>query len=147
MKKLLLLLLAVSFSLTAQEKIKLKRNGNLHEIHVEINNTVKLPFLFDTGASEICIPPSVARVLILNNTLSVKDTLQGRYYTFANGQYAYHRRFMIRKLRIGNVVLRNVTCSVGTTESTALLFGQSALRQFKHYKVDNKTNTLYIWRK
>lgn len=148
MKKIIFILTAL-FTLTiySQQSVNIKKiNSDLYEIKVEINNTVKLPFLLDTGASEISIPPSVARVLVISKTLSYKDTLQGRYYSYANGEYSYCKRFMIRKLKLGNIVLYNVPCVVSDNDRGSLLLGQSVLRRFKKYKIDNVKNIIIFYK-
>jgi clan AA aspartic protease (TIGR02281 family) len=144
MKKLIILLLFCNLSFS-QQIIKLKKiESGLYEVNSELNSSIKLPFLVDTGASDVFVPPSVVKVLILNKTLTVNDTLQGKYYTFGNGQTTYCRRFVIRKLKIGNVILRNVNCTVGNTDDTLLLLGQSALQKFKNYKIDNIKHILIV---
>ena len=47
--------------------------------------------------------------------------------------------------RIGSVVLRNVSCAVSPTDNGALLFGQSALKRFKKYRINNQKRTLEVW--
>jgi hypothetical protein len=42
------------------------------------------------------------------------------------------------------VILRNVNCTVGNTDDTLLLLGQSALQKFKNYKIDNIKHILIV---
>lgn len=144
MRKFLLLLFLPSF-LVAQVKVKLKATGNLYEVNCNLNGKITAPFLLDTGASDTMIPPSLANALILTKTLSAKDTLPSMVYTLANGQIVYYKRFKLKSLKIGSVVIRNVVCSVSNQDNSVLLLGQSALKRLRQYKIDNKTKTLYLW--
>ena len=61
----------------------------------------------------------------------------------ADGSRVPSQTFRIRSLKAGNKVLENVAGSVASVEGS-LLLGQSFLRRFKSWSVDNTKHVLLL---
>jgi hypothetical protein len=61
----------------------------------------------------------------------------------ADGSTQKGEQFMLRELRLGTHVVRNVLASIGAPES-GLLLGQSLLSRFGTWAIDNARNVLIL---
>jgi len=67
-------------STDAAEGIKLESSGNTYQLRVTVNDTVKLNFTLDSGASDVLIPAEVALTLLTSGTLSENDFIGYQTY-------------------------------------------------------------------
>lgn len=81
--------------------------------------------------------------LLRAGTIAKADFLQGQTYVLADGSNVKSERFIVRKMQVGNYVVSNVPAGVSKLGSP-LLLGQSFLRAFETWRVDNKTGHLVI---
>lgn len=119
-----------------------KMASGLFEIPVTINDVLKISFIFDSGASDVSIAPDVALTLIRTGTVRETDFIGSQKYSFADGSTATSRRFIIRKLSIGNHVVTNVTASISNSVNAPMLLGQSVQERFGKITIDNNNHTL-----
>jgi clan AA aspartic protease (TIGR02281 family) len=124
----------VQSRVSAQE-IPLQRKGNEYTVPVRINDTITLPFILDTGATELLIPADVALTLIRTGALSGDDFLGKRVYSMANGSEQLSERVLIRKVQVGDHTVNDVTASVSPPTSEPLL-GESFLSKFGTVTID-----------
>lgn len=161
MKKLLLLLLFITFScgetkpvtvkaVPKVEKIKkgeiklIKDNSDVFEVVVELNGALKIPMMLDTGCSGVSLPPYIVYTLIKIGTIKETDFLPPANYIIADGSTVAHHRLILRELKIGEYVLRDVECAMSTTETAPILLGQVVLNKFKKVTVDYKRKVLIV---
>lgn len=147
MKKVLVLVFLFMFTSCAnpQDKIILKRTeGNLFEVPVVLNGSVRLPFIIDTGASESSIPSYVAYTLVRSGTVAPSDMLESQTYTLANGAKEVNMRLRINKIVVSGIEVHNVIVSVSNSINAPLLLGQNVLKEFKQVKFDYRYNTLEV---
>jgi clan AA aspartic protease (TIGR02281 family) len=125
------------------ETIQLEEKSGTYLVPVIVNGSVSLPFLLDTGATDVLIPADVALTLSRTGTLAENDFIGSRTYLLADGSKLPSARFILRELRIGSYNIRNVTASLGSVHSTPLL-GQSFLSRFPSWTVDNSRHVLVL---
>jgi aspartyl protease family protein len=125
-------------------EVKLKKTGGVYEVPVELNEVLKIDFIFDSGASDVSISPDIALTLIKTGTIKENDWLPGEYYRFADGTTAKSMRFTLKSVRIGDKVVSDVTCSISNSLDAPMLLGQSVLKKFGKYTFDYKTEKLTI---
>jgi aspartyl protease family protein len=125
-------------------KIKLKKLNGIYEVPVELNDVLKINFIFDSGASDVSISPDVALTLIKTGTITEDDWLPGAYYSFADGSSAKSMRFKLHSVKIGDKIAKDVVCSISNSTEAPMLLGQSVLSKFGRYTFDYKTETLEI---
>jgi aspartyl protease family protein len=123
--------------------IPLKNEGGGYVVPVLINNAITLDFVVDSGAADVTIPADVVSTLIRKGTIDKSDFIGTQKYQLADGSIVPSLRFRIRSLKIGDKVLENVVGSLAPSEGQ-LLLGQSFLKYFKSWSIDNTTHTLML---
>jgi len=123
-------------------EVKLIKKGGVYEAPVTLNNVLSIYFIIDSGATDISISPDVALTLIRTKTIKKKDWLSGAIYRFADGSTAKSQRFKLKSVKIGDVELKNVTCSISNSLDAPMLLGQSALQKLTRYSIDYKKKIL-----
>jgi clan AA aspartic protease (TIGR02281 family) len=129
----------------SKDEIRLQPYGGVFAVPVTINGAVSIPFVLDSGASEVRLPAEVVFTLLRTGTLSEGDFIGASTYVLANGSTLRSPRFRIREMRVGEHTVRNVTASVGPAVSSDALLGQSFLSNLPSWTLDNKRHVL-IWR-
>lgn len=112
-------------------------------VPVLVDDALVLKFVVDSGAADVNIPEDVARTLMRMGRLTSRDYLGNRVYVLANGALVPSRRFIIRSMKVGGREVRDVTASI-TAEQGTLLLGQSFLRRFKSWSIDNRRHALVL---
>jgi len=128
-----------------KDEIKLRKTqSNVFEVEVELNGALKIPCLLDTGCSAVSLPPYIVYTLIKIGTIKKEDYLPSQNYIIANGDIITNARFILRELKIGNYVLKNVECSMSNNELAPILLGQNVLNKFKKVTIDYKKEVLIL---
>jgi clan AA aspartic protease (TIGR02281 family) len=110
---------------------------------VVINDSIKLDFIVDSGASDVSIPADVFSRLARANKVTQADITGNRNYKNADGEVFQSKTFMIRSLKIGDIEASKVQAKVSPTGAPPLL-GQSFLKRFKSWSIDNSTQELIL---
>jgi predicted aspartyl protease len=113
---------------------------------VVINRAVSIPFILDSGSSEVQLPAEVVLTLIRTRTVSEGDFIGASSYVLANGSTLRSPRFNIREMRVGQHVVRDVAASVGPAISSDALLGQSFLSKLPSWTLDNARHVLILGR-
>lgn len=108
-----------------------------------INNQIKLNFLIDSGATYVSIPSDVVLTLVRTGTVTDSDFVGTQTFTLADGSTVPSPTFRLRTLKVGNIEVQNVLASVGSV-SSPLLLGESFLRRFASWSLDNGRNALLL---
>jgi uncharacterized protein YecT (DUF1311 family)/predicted aspartyl protease len=125
------------------ESIPLSVQGGTFVIPVLINGQITLNFTIDSGAADVSVPADVVSTLIRTGTIQKSDFVGQKTYRLADGSTVPSATFLIRSLKVGNRLLENVTGSVASAEAD-LLLGQSFLRRFKSWSIDNTRQVLVL---
>lgn len=121
--------------------LRMENNNGIKYVWIEING-LKLKFVFDTGASSICISSAEATVLYRQGTLQKEDILDVHFFQDATGKVSVGTIINLRTVKIGNRVLHNIEATVIDNNEAPLLLGQSALEKFGKISIDNKNNVI-----
>jgi len=121
--------------------VKMDVQNGVRYVWIEING-IRLRFIFDTGASSICISPSELNVLIRQGTVSEKDILKSESFTDATGTVSVGRKINLRTVKIGAKILQNVEALLVDNINAPLLLGQSALENFGSIEIDNENGVI-----
>ena len=127
--------LLLAFPLYSQVTIQMEKQGNVFYIPGKVNG-LNLKFVFDTGASEVCISLSEAIFMIKNGYLSENDIVGSSYSQIANGEIVENTNIILREVEVGGIKLQNVSASVSHTLQAPLLFGQSAIQKLGPIQID-----------
>lgn len=121
--------------------LQMETEGGVRYVWIEING-IRLRFIFDTGASSICISPAEASVLYRQGTLRKEDILDVTYLQDATGRISEGTKINLREVKIGNQVLENVTATVIDNVNAPLLMGQTVLERFGSIEIDNENGRI-----
>jgi gag-polyprotein putative aspartyl protease len=135
----------LSPSLHGAQEIKIERRGDTYRVPVRINDTITLPFLLDTGASDLVIPADVALTLIRAGALGSSDFMGKSRYRLANGSEGVSDLVVLRQVQVGEHTVSNVTANISPLQGEPLL-GQSFLSKFGAVTLDYKRLVLILSR-
>lgn len=113
------------------------------KVPVEINGAITLHFTLDSGAADVSIPADVVMTLIRTGTIKESDFLGEREYVLADGSIVKSRILRIRSLKVGDRVIENVVGSEADVRG-GLLLGQSFLKNFSSWSIDNSRKVLVL---
>jgi len=116
--------------------LKMENSNGVKYVWIEING-LKLKFIFDTGASSICISSAEATVLYRQGTLKKEDILNIQYFQDATGKVSEGTKINLKTVKIGDRILRNIEAIVIDNSEAPLLLGQSALEKFGKISLNN----------
>lgn len=127
----------------AQERIpmKLEKSG-IYTIPCEVNG-LKLSFVFDTGASVVHISLLEAAFMLKNGYINENDFIGTGNYIMADGSIAENALINLKSIKIGNIVIKDVTACVSSNINASLLLGQSAIQKLGKYAIDGNYLVLY----
>lgn len=117
--------------------IKMEKIGGVYQIPVEINS-VRMHFIFDTGAGMVSISATEVMFLLKQGTLSKEDFLRTENFIDANGDISEGTIINLKTVKVGNRTLTNIEASVVHNLNAPLLLGQTVLEQFGKISIDNK---------
>ena len=134
----------VSDEISVISEIQMKKMySGVYEVACTINN-LPLKFIFDTGASSVSISSVEASFMLKNGYLKEEDMKGKEYFSTATGEIHEGTIIRLRKIKIGDAVLRNVDASVAHNQQAPLLLGQSVLERFGTITIDNINSKLII---
>ncbi len=140
-----LLFLTVAFSF-GQTTLKLKKDGGIYLVPCKING-LDFDLYFDTGASLVSLSLKEAKKLIAAGKLKADDIIGKTQMTIANGQFVNGTIILIRELKIGDLLLKDIEAVITESQTAPLLLGQSAIKNFGEFTFDYATETLKINKK
>lgn len=123
--------------------IPLVHEDGVYYMTVKVND-VPMKFIFDTGASTISMSQVEAEFLIKQGTLTKDDVLGSAYYSDANGDVTEGILVNLRKVQIGDHIVRDVQASIVPNQVAPLLLGQTVLKELGTITMDYKHNRLII---
>jgi clan AA aspartic protease (TIGR02281 family) len=127
----------------AQEFIPVEAHDGAYVVPVLINDVLKLKFIIDSGSADVSIPAEVASTLKRLGTISGSDFIGSKIYVLADGSRIPSETYRISSLRVGDLVMQNVTVRIAA-ENSGLLLGQSFLSRLKSWSMDNNRQMLII---
>ncbi|MDR1763989.1 MAG: retroviral-like aspartic protease family protein [Dysgonamonadaceae bacterium] len=104
-------ILTLYFSGNAQKVITMEKDGGVYKIPCVVNG-VKMKFIFDTGAANVCISETMAEYLYENDYLTKEDILGKGQSTVADGRIVDNVIIRLRDIEIAGLHLSNVKAVV-----------------------------------
>lgn len=136
----IVLLFAVTMTF-ARTTITMEKDGGVYKVPCVVNG-LRMKFIFDTGAANVCISESMATYMLENDYLNKSDILGTGQSSVADGRIVDHVKIRLSTLEIGGIKLYDVEAVVITGQSSPLLLGQSAITKIG--KVSVNGNQLII---
>ena len=126
-----------------QNVLQMELQNGVRYVWIEING-IRLRFIFDTGASSICISPVEASVLYRQGTVRKEDILNVEFFQDATGKISEGTKVNLREVKIGDMILENVEALVVDNVNAPLLLGQTVLERFGSIEIDNDNNIIIL---
>ena len=125
------------------QTIRMQEEGGVYVVPVLVNNSLRMTFIVDSGASYVSIPADIVLKMMRTGTLKDADFLGTRIFRLADGSTLPSQTFRIRSLKIGDRTILNVAGNIAPPNGS-LLLGQSFLRRIKSWSIDNTRHTLVL---
>jgi clan AA aspartic protease (TIGR02281 family) len=120
----------------ALQMVPMEPHNGAFVISVVLNGVLTEKFIVDSGAADVSIPADVAWTLKKLGTMTGADFLGSKKYILADGSVVPSEIYRVASLRIGGMVMQNVTVRIAA-EKSDLLLGQSFLNRLKSWSMDN----------
>lgn len=133
----LLALICFNLQAFADVVIPMHNRGGVYYLPCKVNGHSE-EFVFDTGASNVCLSKEFVSKLISLEAMSPSDKVGSGSSQVADGRYIKHDIYNIKTLTIGTRTLSNVRAVVLDEQNVPLLLGQTAIRRLGKIQVDDK---------
>jgi len=131
--------------ISLHDEIPLHKENHTYSVSVLVNGLIPVPFVLDTGASDVLLPADIVFTLLRTGTLKASDFVGYRTYVLADGRELPSAELKIKELRVGKYIAHDVTAAIGRLGSDPLL-GQSFLSRFGSATIDYNRNVLILSR-
>ena len=122
-------------------KVKMEADGGVYLVPITVNG-LDLKFIFDTGASSICISSAEATVMVRQGQITRDDILGQQQFQDATGRVSVGTVINLKTVEIGGIVLHDVEATVVDNIQAPLLLGQTALAKFGKISIDYDNLTI-----
>ena len=122
-------------------KVKMEKAGGVYLVPIKVNG-LDLKFIFDTGASSICLSSAEALVMFRQGQITQDDIVGQQQFQDATGGISVGTIIRLRTVEIGGILLKNVEANVVDNIQAPLLLGQTALSKFGKVTINYNNNTI-----
>lgn len=129
---------------TYKAGIQMEKSGGVYTLPCNVNG-VKMKFILDTGASNVCISLTEALFLYKNGYLEKADILGKSTSQVADGSIVENTEIILHSIEIEGIMITDVKALVTNSIDAPLLLGQSAIQKLG--KIELKGDSLYIMKK
>ena len=112
-------------------------------VPVILNGVITAKFIVDSGAADVSITEDMVSALMKSGTMTGTDLLGSKTYMLADGTMLKEKIYRMASVRIGGIVMHDVTVRIAGGNSS-LLLGQSFLRRLKSWSMDNARQVMII---
>ena len=124
---ILILIVAVAISAAAGDHtVKMKRKSGVYYIPCVING-VKKDFIFDTGAAKTSLSQEFANELLAKHALTRNDFKGTTQTRNANGVVDNNATVLLKEVKVGNRLLKNVEAIIAVSQKAPLLLGLNVI--------------------
>lgn len=121
--------------------IEMEEYGGVYRVPCTVNGA-KMKFIFDTGASNVCLSLPMTEYLFDNGYLDKSDIKGSGSSSVADGRIVDHITVNLKDIEIGGQHLYNVDAIVIDGQNAPLLLGQSAIQKLGGFKINGNILTL-----
>jgi clan AA aspartic protease (TIGR02281 family) len=134
---------ALADTLPAGHVVSMEPHDGAFVVPVVLNDVMTVKFIVDSGSADVSIPEDVASTLMKSGTMTGADLLGSKTYQLADGSLVPSKIYRMASLRIGGMVMQDVTVRISAAKSS-LLLGQSFLSRLKSWSMDNSRKVMII---
>lgn len=121
--------------------IKMREHNGVYLVPITVNG-MELEFIFDTGASVICISSAEAAVMYKQGKITEDDIVGQTSLQDATGGVSIGTVIKLKTVQLGGITLHDIEATVTNNMQAPLLFGQTALNKFGKVTIDYENNTI-----
>jgi clan AA aspartic protease (TIGR02281 family) len=118
-------------------------SGGTYNLTCEVND-LAMSFTLDTGCSDVSLSSVESQFMLKNGYLTEKDLKGKSYYINATGERHESQVVILREIKLGDFVLKNVRASIVPNQKAPLLLGQNVLNKFGTMEIDNDRKLLIL---
>lgn len=122
-------------------KVHMEKAGGVYLVPIKVNG-LDLKFIFDTGASSICLSSAEALVMLRQGQITQDDFVGQQQFQDATGGISVGTIIRLHTVEIGGIILKNVEANVVDNIQAPLLLGQTALSKFGKVTIDYNNNVI-----
>jgi aspartyl protease family protein len=122
-------------------KVRMEKAGGVYLVPIKVNG-LNLKFIFDTGASSICLSSAEALVMLRQGQITQDDFVGQQQFQDATGGISVGTIIRLHTVEIGGIVLRDVEANIVDNIQAPLLLGQTALSKFGKVTIDYNNNII-----
>lgn len=123
--------------------IKMQKKGGVYEIPCLVNG-LKMNFIFDTGASNVCISLTEALFMYKNGYITDEDLGDKTYGQVADGSIIENTKLKLKTIEIAGIIIHDIDAVVVSSIEAPLLLGQSAIQKIGKFEMD--ADSLFVTR-
>ena len=127
----------ICFSINAEVRIHMEKDGGVYKVPCKVNG-LKIKFIFDTGASTVCMSSAYAEMMLENGYLDKSDIKGTSKSSIADGSVIDNIVINLRKVEIAGLTIENVPAVVVPTQNAPLLLGQSVIQKLGRVSIDGE---------
>lgn len=122
--------------------IQMEEYGGVYRIPCTVNGA-KMKFIFDTGASNVCLSMSMAEYLYDNEYITKNDIVGSGFSSVADGCIVDHVIINLKDIEIAGQHLQNVQAVVIDGQNAPLLMGQTAIQKLGEISLNGNLLTIH----
>lgn len=121
--------------------LKMDSDAGIYQIPCYVNG-IKMNFVFDTGASSVCISLTEALFLAKNGCLDKEDIIGTNQMMIADGNVMENMEVNLHSIDVAGILLTDVKATIVSSLNAPLLLGQTALKRLG--KIEIEGDSLFI---
>ena len=121
--------------------VRMEKAEGVYFVPIKVNG-LDLKFIFDTGASSICLSSAEALVMLRQGHITKDDIVGQQQFQDATGGISVGTIIRLHTVQIGDITLENVEANIVDNIQAPLLLGQTALAKFGKVTIDYNHNTI-----
>ncbi len=114
--------------------IKMNPSGGVYTIPCVVNG-VKMNFIFDTGASNVCLSLTEALFMYKNGILTDTDIIGKTHSQIADGSIVENTEVVLHSIDVGGILITDVKALVSSNLDAPLLLGQSVIKKLGAFEI------------
>ncbi len=127
----------------SEQIVAVEPHAGAFVVPVILNDVLTAKFIVDSGAADVSITEDMVSALMRSGTMTGADLIGNKTYMLADGTMLQGKIYRMASVRIGGMVMENVTVRIAAANSS-LLLGQSFLRRLKSWSLDNARQVMII---
>jgi len=114
--------------------IKMNPSGGVFTIPCVVNG-LKMNFIFDTGASNVCLSLTEALFMYKNGILTDTDIIGKTQSQIADGSIVENTEVILHSIDVGGILITDVKALVSSNLDAPLLLGQSVIKKLGAFEI------------